>query len=114
MEPQVVKCVTLRALGATLAKTVACGTKPADAFRALVGAAPEPSIGGSPPTWLCDHQFYTPPVAYAYKPPLFMKHAAATSGHQFPLVRFPASHAPLEFNLKTAVGGKFFRIVLSQ
>ena len=29
--------------------------------------SPEPSIGGTPPTWLCDHQLYTPLVAYAYK-----------------------------------------------
>ena len=35
------------------------------ALRAFVGAAPEPSIGGNPPTWLCDRQFYTPLVAYA-------------------------------------------------
>ena len=54
-----------------LAQTVACGTPPADALRALVGAAPEPSIGGNPPTWHCDHQFYTPLVAYAYRFPAF-------------------------------------------
>ena len=61
----------LRALGAGLARAVACGTPPADALRALVGAAPEPSIGGNPPTWHCDHQFYTPLVAYAYRFPAF-------------------------------------------
>jgi hypothetical protein len=33
-----------------LDQTVACGTPPADALRALVGTAPEPSIGGNPPT----------------------------------------------------------------
>ena len=32
--------------------------------------------------------------------PRFMKYAAATSGHQFPLVRFPASRATLEFTTK--------------
>ena len=32
-----------------------------------------------------------------------MKYAAATSGHQFPLVRFPASRATLEFTTKFIV-----------
>jgi hypothetical protein len=32
-----------------------------------------------------------------------MKYAAATSGHQFPLVRFPASRAALEFTTKFIV-----------
>ena len=36
-------------------------------------------------------------------PALFMKCAAATSGHQFPLVRFPASRATLEFTIKFIV-----------
>ena len=40
-----------------------CARSPA--LRAFVGAAPEPSIGGNPPTWLCDRQFYAPLVAYA-------------------------------------------------
>ena len=35
--------------------------------------------------------------------PRFMKYAAATSGHQFPLVRFPASRATLEFTTKFIV-----------
>jgi hypothetical protein len=35
--------------------------------------------------------------------PRFMKCAAATSGHQFPLVRFPASRATLEFTTKFIV-----------
>ena len=33
----------------------------------------------------------------------FMKYAVATSGHQFPLVRFPASRATLEFTTKFIV-----------
>ena len=35
--------------------------------------------------------------------PRFMKYAAATSGHQFPLVRSPASRATLEFTTKFIV-----------
>ena len=35
--------------------------------------------------------------------PRFMKYAAATSGHQFPLVRFPVSRATLEFTTKFIV-----------
>ena len=86
-----------------LAQTVACGTPPADTLSALVGAAPEPSIGGNPPTWHCDHQFYTPLVAYAYRFPAFYEIRRAMSGHQFPLVRFPASRATLEFTTKFIV-----------
>ena len=37
--------------------------------------------------------------------PRFMKYAAATSGHQFPLVRFPASRATLEFTTKFMSAG---------
>ena len=36
-------------------------------LRALAWGSPEPSIGGNPPTWLCDRQLYTPLVACAYK-----------------------------------------------
>ena len=49
-----------------------CSTRPKpSAHPARYGrsarGSPEPSIGGTQPTWLCDHQLCTPLVAYAYK-----------------------------------------------
>ena len=65
--------------------------------------SPEPSIGGTPPTWLCDHQLYTPLVAYAYKFSAVYEIRRSHAGPQSPLVRPRASRPPLYSLLRSLV-----------